>query len=78
MAQRGYTLETGPHTGCRGYFAVFRPETAWKECDKCGQNIYPDSWDTAGHGLTLHQAIVMAAKIALGRPVVIPSCEMFR
>lgn len=78
MAQRGFTLEAGPHTGYRGYYAQFRPCVNYDVCDECGQNIYPDSWDIAGHGLTLHRAVVMAAKIALRKPVTIPPHEEFR
>jgi len=72
MMQRGYTLEAGPHNGYRGYYAQFRPATEWDTCDECGQNKLPDDWKLAGHGLTPYRAIVMAAKIALGKPVTIP------
>lgn len=78
MVQRGYTLVAGPHTGYRGYYAQFYQTTDWNGCDECGQNILPDAWTLAGHGLTLHRAVIMAAKIALNKPVTIPSTEEFR
>lgn len=78
MAHKGFTLEAGPHTGYRGYYAQFRPMTDWSICDECGQNILPDDWKLVGHGLTLHRAVIMAAKIALGKPVIIPPTEEFR
>lgn len=78
LAQRGYTLEMGPHHGYRGYYAQFRPQVEYETCDECGQNLLADSWNIAGHGITPHRAVIMAAKIALGKPVIIPPHEEFR
>lgn len=82
MLQKGYTLETGPHfKRYRGYWARFVPTKLVGEapkCDECGQTVIFDHWDKAGHALTAHRAIVMAAKIALGKSVSVPMCESFK
>ena len=81
MVQKGYQFEAGPHfENMRCYWSRFIPielvATA-PECDECGERCVPDAWEQAGHAMTLHRAVVMAAKIALGKPVVIPPTSEF-
>jgi len=69
LIHKGFSLEVGQHYDYRGYYAVFS--------EKEGR-LPPDEWACAGHGLTPHRAVVMAAKLALGKPVTIPPPEEFR
>lgn len=82
MLQKGYTLETGRHyKGYRGYWARFTPTELVEdapECDECGQPVIFERWDGAGHGMTAHRAVLMAAKIALGKSVAVPPMSEFQ
>jgi hypothetical protein len=79
MVQRGFTLEIGPHHGTMtGYFAMFVKDDELETCDTCELPRRPAFWDSAGHAATPHRAIVMAAKLALGRPVTIPHESEFK
>jgi len=82
MLKKGFMLEAGRHfKGYRGYWARFVLTELIEEapeCDECGQAVIFDRWDGAGHALTAHRAVVMAAKIALGKSVSVPSCESFK
>jgi len=46
-------------------------------CDACSQAIIEDTWETAGHALTIPEAIIMAAKLASNKAVIIPNAEDF-
>ena len=80
MVKRGYEFGCGPHLDFRGYWAAFIPHdfdpndfgpdpednmpTGYFYCDEC-ESVEHD-WKVAGHAMTLHRAVIMAAKIALG------------
>ena len=78
MVQKGYEFQMGPHTeGLRGYWAgFFIPDSETLKCDECEQLLY--CWKDTGHAMTAHRAVVMAAKIALKKPVVVPESEEFK
>lgn len=82
MVKRGYWFEVGPHHGSMsGFWARFTLMEVINEapeCDECGQAVLFDCWNGAGHADTPHQAVVMAAKIALGKEVTVPSSEHFK
>lgn len=82
MVKRGFWFEVGPHhTSMSGYWARFTPVETMEdapECDECGQSVIFDRWDGTGHADTPHKAVVMAAKIALGREVTVPPPEDFK
>lgn len=81
MLQRGYQLEAGPHlTGLQGYWARFilmQTVSDSQECDECAQPVLCQGWDSAGHAMTAHHAVVMAAKLALGKRVTVPLLSEF-
>jgi hypothetical protein len=81
MTNRGFILEVGRHyKGYTGFWARFIPTELVcdaPECDKCGRTIISDQWNEAGHGATQRRAIIMAAKIALGREVMVPPQAAF-
>ncbi len=69
MVQKGCTFEIGPHGDrCRGYWASFFVE----------ETLPIRCWKNVGHAMTPHRAVIMAAKIALGKPVVIPGSDEFK
>lgn len=80
MVQKGYTFEMGPHCeGSRGYWAgFFLEDPNAPECDECEQPLLTRYWADTGHAMTAHRAVVMAAKIALKKPVVVPPSEEFK
>jgi len=80
MVQKGYTFEMGPHAkGMRGYWACFyKHDPDAPECDECGETHTVYYWKGIGHAMTPYPAVVMAAKIALGRPVVVPESDGFK
>jgi hypothetical protein len=84
IVQKGFTFEAGQHCdGNRGYWAgffVYDPkEPECDVCDKCGEETPTiHYWKDAGHAMTLHRAVIMAAKIALGKPVVVPGSGEFK
>jgi len=79
IVKRGYEFQCGQHgKKYRGYWACFipvRPDVREK-CDMCEG---PEStlWRDCGHAMTAHRAVVMAAKIALGKQVTVPETERF-
>jgi hypothetical protein len=78
MVQHGFRFEIGRHNQpLRGYYAVFHKEgeSTWT-CSECNQSEL--GWMETGHALTPHRAVVMAAKIALKRPVQVPGLEEFK
>lgn len=81
MLQRGYQLETGPHyPGLQGYWARFIPTQTIRnspKCDEYAQPVFCQGWHSAGHAMSAHHAVVMAAKLALGKRVTIPSLSEF-
>lgn len=81
MTNRGFILEVGRHyKSYTGVWARFIPTELIEnapECDGCGQAVTFDRWDEAGHGATQRRAIIMAAKIALGREVTVPPQAAF-
>jgi len=78
MMQRGHEFQCGTHIkGHRGYWAYFihvDPDEREK-CSRCEESII--TWEVCGHAMTAHRAVVMAAKIALGKQVAIPEPERF-
>ncbi len=79
MVKRGYTLEIGPHEArLTGYFAQFVKDSELETCDECELPKRPAFWAEVAHAATPHKAIIMAAKIALGRPVTIPPDSEFQ
>lgn len=75
MVQQGYEFQCGPHDKeYRGYWACFI-HTDSDKCDECEEPMV--SWETCGHAMTAHRAVVMAAKIALGKQVTVPGSERF-
>lgn len=79
IVQRGFRFEIGRHDApLRGYYALFfkgDEEYAWR-CEECNQPKI--GWMESGHALTPHRAVIMAAKIALKKPVRIPQSEEFK
>jgi hypothetical protein len=81
LAQRGFTLTTGPHGGFRGYYAQFYKKEDCAVCPECYCQQPPDDWFAAGHGMTLPRAIIMAAKLVLENEkgkVVVPQPVEFK
>lgn len=81
MLQKGYQLEAGPHlTGLQGYWARFIPVQT-VDSPKYGERALPvfcqEGWHSAGHAMSAHCAVVMAAKLALGKQVTIPLLSEF-
>jgi hypothetical protein len=66
----GFRFECGPHGGKMvGHYAVFyRPSE---------DHLPTRDWDACGHGAELWKAVVMAARLAVGRPVTVPPMTVF-
>lgn len=65
--QKGYEFQVGPHTNSlRGYWACFI---------KSDERVV--GWAECGHAMTAHRAVVMAAKVVLGKQVTVPGSETF-
>lgn len=76
MAQRKFEFQCGLHTSERGYWASFTKEDpSTIACDECGSTLM--EWENSGHAMTLHRAVVMAAKLARGESIAVPSPGAF-
>ena len=76
MAQKGYTFELGPHAeGYRGYWASFFIRDP--DASECEERVTV-CWTECGHAMTAHRAVIMAAKIALKKPVIVPPLDEFK
>ena len=79
MIQKGYEFQVGPHAnGLRGYWAYFIEIESDERavCDECSEKSTV-CWAESGHAMTAHRAVVMAAKVALGKQVVVPGTGAF-
>jgi len=77
LVLRDFCFECGRHIdGLSGFYACFYKASEAERCDSC--DGFKLLWDACGHGSTPYRAILMAAKIALKRPVTIPPREHFQ
>lgn len=63
LIEDGFNIDLGPHTDMRGYYATVFIHSETPVCDKC-EAPHINDWDQAGHGWSLHEALINAEKIA--------------
>lgn len=64
MAEQGFEFCMGRHQSVpTGYYAQFYK--SGDECDECECERRPTEWDTAGHALSLFDAVAEARDLAL-------------
>ena len=65
LIEFGLCVEMGRHTqGLAGYYVIIYADV--DECAECGQTKGVNTWQDAGHGLTLDEALTSAVNVYLG------------